>query len=252
MLLLVGLGNPGTQYAGNRHNIGFRALDALARRYRFSPWRAKFQGEVCEGEIGGQRVLALKPMTYMNESGRSVGEAARFYKIPPKDIFVFYDELDLPPAKLRVKLGGGAAGHNGIRSMIAHLDGDFHRVRLGIGHPGDKNRVTGWVLGDFAKADQEWLDLLFAAIGDQLPKLLAGNPEGFQSAVALVMSPPKAREPAAPRPLKPAAAANTPASPASTPEPAAPPAPQPTNAMADTLRRLMTANPMKPGKKGPK
>jgi PTH1 family peptidyl-tRNA hydrolase len=251
MLLLVGLGNPGAQYAGNRHNIGFMALDAVARRYRFSPWRAKFQGEVCEGEIDGTRVLALKPMTYMNESGRSVGEAARFYKIAPKDIFVFYDELDLPPAKLRVKLGGGAAGHNGIRSMIAHLDGDFHRVRLGIGHPGDKARVTGWVLGDFAKADQDWLDLLFAAVGDQLPKLLSGHAEAFQSAVALVMSPPKVRAPSPNRPSK-AEKPTESLKPDAAPPPPAKPDAAPANAMADTLRRLMTANPTKPGRKGPK
>jgi peptidyl-tRNA hydrolase, PTH1 family len=252
MMLLVGLGNPGAQYAGNRHNIGFMALDALARRYRFSPWRAKFQGEVCEGEINGERVLALKPMTYMNESGRSVGEAARFYKIAPKDIFTFYDELDLPPAKLRVKLGGGAAGHNGIRSMIAHLDGDFHRVRLGIGHPGDKARVTGWVLGDFAKVDQEWLDLLFGAIGDQMPKLLSGHAEAFQSAVALVMSPPKVREALTTRPPKPEKAAEGPPGDATPAVPVPKLEPAPANAMADTLRRLMTANPTKPGRKGPK
>ena len=143
MLLFVGLGNPGADYARNRHNIGFMAVDAIVRRHSFSPWRAKFQGEVCEGTIAGEKVVALKPMTYMNESGRSVTEACRFYKIEPKDVVVFHDELDLPPAKIRVKLGGGHAGHNGLRSIGAHIGPDYRRVRLGIGHPGSKERVTG-------------------------------------------------------------------------------------------------------------
>ncbi|MER2607201.1 MAG: aminoacyl-tRNA hydrolase, partial [Siculibacillus sp.] len=147
MLLFVGLGNPGAEYARNRHNIGFMAVDALVRRRSFSPWRAKFHGEICEGTIGDEKIVALKPQTYMNDSGRAVVACMSFYKIEPKDVVVFHDELDLPPAKIRVKIGGGHAGHNGLRSIQAHIGPDFRRVRLGIGHPGAKDRVTGWVLG---------------------------------------------------------------------------------------------------------
>ena len=183
MLLFVGLGNPGADYARNRHNIGFMAVDAIVRRHSFSPWRAKFQGEVCEGTIGGEKIVALKPTTYMNESGRSVAAACQFYKIEPKDVVVFHDELDLPPAKIRVKLGGGHAGHNGLRSIGAHIGPDYRRIRLGIGHPGAKERVTGWVLGDFAKVDREWLEPLLDDVAANADRLVAGDDTAFMNAL---------------------------------------------------------------------
>jgi PTH1 family peptidyl-tRNA hydrolase len=167
MLLLVGLGNPGPRYADNRHNIGFMALDAIARRHGFSPWRRRFDGEVAEGELDGERILALKPMTFMNDSGRSVGQAARFYKIPPEQVLVLHDELDLAPGKVKLKSGGGHAGHNGLRSIIDHIGPAFRRLRLGIGHPGHKDRVHGYVLSDFAKAEHDWLERLFDALAAQ-------------------------------------------------------------------------------------
>lgn len=224
MLLFVGLGNPGADYARNRHNIGFMAVDAIVRRHSFSPWRAKFQGEVCEGTIGSEKIVALKPMTYMNESGRSVAACAQFYKIEPKDIVVFHDELDLDPGRIRVKLGGGHAGHNGLRSIHAHLGPDYRRVRLGIGHPGSKERVTAHVLGDFAKVDREWLEPLLDDVADAAPFLVGNDDTGFMNRIAG-----KPAEKSAP--TKPA-----PAAPKSTgpgPEPAA------RNAMAETLRRLL-------------
>ncbi len=153
MKLFVGLGNPGDEYARNRHNVGFMCVDRIAAAHGFGPWKKKFQGFACEGEIAGERVLLLKPQTYMNESGRSVGEAARFLKIAEADIVVFYDEIDLAPGKLKVKTGGGNAGHNGLRSISAHLGNDYVRVRIGVGHPGNKELVARWVLNDFAKAD---------------------------------------------------------------------------------------------------
>lgn len=192
MLLLVGLGNPGLKYAGNRHNIGFMALDALAGAHRFGPWRRKFQGELAEGEIAGARCLALKPQTFMNESGRAVGEAAGFYKLGPEAVVVFYDELDLAPGRLRMKRGGGAAGHNGIRSIIASPIGEgFRRARLGIGHPGDKARVLGYVLSDFAKAEQAWLDALCTACAKAAPLLVAGEDERYQAEVLRLAPAPK-------------------------------------------------------------
>jgi PTH1 family peptidyl-tRNA hydrolase len=189
MQLLVGLGNPGPKYAGNRHNIGFMAVDEIVRRHGFSAWRKRFQGEVSEGSFGPDKVLVLKPMTYMNESGRSVGEAMRFYGIDPADVIVFYDELDLEPGKLRVKLGGGAAGHNGIRSMIAHAGPHFQRVRLGIGHPGDRNMVQPHVLSDFAKTDKAWLEPLLDAIARHAPLLVRGEEASFQNKVHLALNP---------------------------------------------------------------
>jgi PTH1 family peptidyl-tRNA hydrolase len=189
MQLLVGLGNPGPKYAGNRHNIGFMAVDEIVRRHGFSAWRKRFQGEVSEGSFGAEKVLVLKPMTYMNESGRSVGEAMRFYGIDPADVIVFYDELDLEPGKLRVKLGGGAAGHNGIRSMIAHAGPHFQRVRLGIGHPGDRNMVQPHVLSDFTKADKSWLEPLLDAIAQHAPLLVRGDEASFQNKVHLALNP---------------------------------------------------------------
>ncbi len=190
MLLLVGLGNPGNKYADNRHNIGFMAVDEIVRRHGFSPERRRFQGLVSEGTLAGKKVLTLKPQTFMNESGRSVGEAARFFKIEPEQIIVFHDELDLEPGKLRVKKGGGLAGHNGLKSMAAHIGKDFRRVRLGIGHPGDKNKVMGYVLRDFPKADDKWLDPLLDAMAEAAPLLCGKDDAAFASKVALILKPP--------------------------------------------------------------
>jgi len=166
MLLIVGLGNPGPGYAGNRHNVGFMAVDAIQRRHGFQPWRRRFQGETAEGTLSGQRVLLLKPTTYMNNSGRAVQEAARFFKIPPADIVVLHDEVDLPPGKTRVKTGGGAAGHNGLRSIDAAIGADYRRLRIGVGHPGVKDAVPHYVLHDFSKEDGTWLVPLIDAIAD--------------------------------------------------------------------------------------
>ncbi len=187
MRLFVGLGNPGAKYAGNRHNIGFLAIDEIARRHRFAPWRSRFQGQVSEGTVGTERVMLLKPQTYMNESGQSVGEAMRFYKIGLADLSVFHDELDLAPAKLRVKVGGGNAGHNGLRSITAHCGNDYRRVRLGIGHPGDKALVLHFVLADFAKAEWPWVENLCTACADAAPLLADGEDASFQNKVHLFM-----------------------------------------------------------------
>lgn len=190
MYLFVGLGNPGAKYASNRHNIGFMAVDVIAAAHKFSPWKKKFQGEICDGTVAGTKVLLLKPQTFMNESGRSVGEAVRFHNIPLDKVFVFYDELDLEAGKLRVKLGGGAAGHNGIRSISSHITPEFKRVRLGIGHPGDARMVTPHVLGDFAKSDREWLVALLDAVADNAAMLIEGSEAKFQSHVHLKVNPP--------------------------------------------------------------
>jgi PTH1 family peptidyl-tRNA hydrolase len=187
MQLWVGLGNPEPGMARNRHNIGFMAVDVIADRHGFSPWRQRFKGLVAEGMIGGVKILALKPLTYMNVSGESVQAAAAFFKIPPGDIVAFHDELDLIPGKVRVKKGGGAAGHNGLRSMDRMLGTpDYWRVRLGIGHPGDKARVHGHVLGNFAKDDEDWLTTLLAAVADAAPLLTQARPEDFMTRVALL------------------------------------------------------------------
>ena len=191
MKLFVGLGNPGPKHAGNRHNIGFMAVDAIIRRHSLPAPRRRFQGEVSEGRLGGEKVLLLKPHTYMNESGRSVGEAANFYKIEPDDIVVFHDELDLDPGKMRVKTGGGTAGHNGLKSIGRFIGPDFHRVRLGIGHPG-RDRVLSYVLKDFAKADADWLDPLIDAIADHAPLLADGQDATFANKVHLAINPEKA------------------------------------------------------------
>lgn len=187
MLLFVGLGNPGRAYAGNRHNIGFMAVEAIARRHGFSSPRARFQGQVREGTVGGERVLLLQPQTYMNESGRAVGEAARFHKIALHDIVVFHDELDLAPAKCRVKIGGGNAGHNGLRSITAHLGNDYKRVRLGIGHPGDKALVHAYVLNDFAKSEQPWVEALCEALADNAALIAKGEDAALQNKLHLAM-----------------------------------------------------------------
>jgi peptidyl-tRNA hydrolase, PTH1 family len=184
--LLVGLGNPGPEHAKQRHNIGFLTLDRIAERHSFGPWGKRFQGLFAEGRLNGEKVLALKPQTFMNRSGDSVQQAAHFYKLPPQDVIVLYDELDLVPGKVRVKRGGGAAGHNGIRSIDAAMGPDFWRVRLGIGHPGHKDRVTGYVLQNFAKADQEWLPPLLDAVADEIGLLVADRPEDFMNRVALL------------------------------------------------------------------
>ena len=190
MLLWVGLGNPEPGMARQRHNIGFMAVDAIARRHGFSPWRRRFKGLVAEGNIGRERVMALKPLTYMNGSGESVQPAAAFFKLPPEAITAFHDELDLAPGKVRVKRGGGAAGHNGLRSMDRQLGTpDYWRVRLGIGHPGHKDRVTGHVLGDFSKDDAKWLPELLDAVADAAPILAEGQAEAFMSKVALLAPP---------------------------------------------------------------
>jgi peptidyl-tRNA hydrolase, PTH1 family len=184
MLLLVGLGNPGPKYEKNRHNIGFMAMDAMAGRHGFGPWKRKFQADLAEGSIAGQKCLLLKPQTFMNESGRAIGEAAQFYKLTPAQVVVFYDELDLAPGRLRMKTGGGAAGHNGVRSTIASPVGDaFRRARMGIGHPGHKDAVHGYVLSDFAKADWPWVAALTAACAEAAPLLVAGEDEKYQGEV---------------------------------------------------------------------
>jgi len=194
-LLVAGLGNPGRSYAGSRHNIGFMVVDALCERYGFGPFRSRFFGQAAEGTVAGRRVLALKPMTYMNESGRSVAEARRFYKVEPADVIVFHDELDLAAGKLRVKAGGGTAGHNGIRSIRDHIGPEFRRVRVGIGHPGDKGRVVGHVLKDFTKADRAWLDPLLDAVVTHFPLLAGGDGAAFMSKVALTLNPPPPKPP---------------------------------------------------------
>jgi PTH1 family peptidyl-tRNA hydrolase len=188
MLLLVGLGNPGTKYAGNRHNIGFMALEAIARRHNIAPWRRRFQGVAVEGTIGGKKVLLLLPGTYMNESGRAVSEAVGFYKLSVGDVIVFHDELELTPFKVRVKAGGGNAGHNGLRSISAHIGNDYRRVRLGIGHPGDKKLVEHYVLQDFAK--DEWLgvETLCDLVADNVSLLIDGKDSSFQNKIHLAMA----------------------------------------------------------------
>lgn len=197
MLLLVGLGNPGEKYRRHRHNVGFMAVDAIADAHGFDAPRKKFEGEFREGEIGGERTLILKPQTYMNESGRSVAAAMRFYKLAPGDVVAFHDELDLAAGRIKAKLGGGAAGHNGLRSIDQHIGADFRRVRIGIGHPGDKSRVTGHVLGDFAKADREWLDPLLAAMAKSA-SYLTDSDARFLTAVAQELQPPRAAMPPSP------------------------------------------------------
>ena len=189
MLLLVGLGNPGSRYAGNRHNIGFMAVDEIVRRRGLGPWRKRFQGAAAEGTLAGEKVVALKPMTYMNESGRSVGEAMRYFNLEPKDVIVIHDELDLPPGKVRVKTGGGVAGHNGLRSLGAHIGPDFQRVRIGVGHPGIKELVLHHVLRDFAKSDREWLEPLIDAIAEHAPLLAEGKAASFQNKIHLALNP---------------------------------------------------------------
>ena len=187
MLLLVGLGNPGARYACNRHNVGFLVVKEIAKRHGLGPWRRRFAGVACEGPLGGVRTLLLLPGTFMNESGRAVAEAAHFYKISPADITVFHDEIDLPPGKVRVKIGGGIAGHNGLRSISEHIGNDYRRVRIGVGHPGDKDLVQHYVLSDFAKSDRGWVDALVAIIGENAELIARGQDASFQNKVHLAM-----------------------------------------------------------------
>ncbi|MFN3930318.1 MAG: aminoacyl-tRNA hydrolase [Brevundimonas sp.] len=195
MIIIAGLGNPGPKYQGNRHNIGFMAVDEIARRWSFGPERAKFQSVIREGEVetasGRERILLMKPQTYMNESGRAVAEAARFYKVQPPQVVVFHDEIDLAPGRFRMKSGGGAAGQNGVRSLISQLGPDFRRGRMGIGHPGEPQLVHGYVLSDFHKADQAWLAPMLTALADALPFAMAGDDDRYQAEVMRLAPAPK-------------------------------------------------------------
>lgn len=191
MILLVGLGNPGKGYAGNRHNFGYMAVDEIIRRHSFMPERVRFQGLVAEGNVGGTKVLALKPTTYMNLSGQSVGEAARFYKIPIGNIIVLHDELDLPLGKVRVKTGGGHGGNNGVRSIIDHIGADFCRIRLGVGHPGEKHLVSGHVLKDFAKAEMSMVENIVDSVARHAELIVAGDASSFMNKIAIDIAPPK-------------------------------------------------------------
>lgn len=222
MQLFVGLGNPGAKYANTRHNVGFMALDRIAADHGFAPWRGKFQGSLSEGRLGSHKVLLLKPETFMNLSGQSVGEALRFYKIDPAAVTVFHDELDLAPGKVRVKQGGGHAGHNGLRSLHAHIGHDHARVRIGIGHPGHKDRVAGYVLSDFAKAEQGVLDDLLRGLSDGAPHLANGDSGRFLNAIAQRVAPPRAST-GQQRPTD----APPPKAPPAPPDPASDPAPDP-------------------------
>jgi PTH1 family peptidyl-tRNA hydrolase len=194
MLLLVGLGNPGPRYAYNRHNVGFMALELIRKRYGFSAARSRFEGETSEGTVAGEKILALKPLTFMNDSGRAVGAAANFHKIAPGDVIVLHDEIDLAPGKVRVKRGGGHAGHNGLRSITQHIGAEFRRVRMGVGHPG-KERVLGHVLNDFSTEEREWAGAMIGAVSDSLPLLIAGDDASFMSEVARRAPPPQAPAP---------------------------------------------------------
>ncbi|HWV51905.1 aminoacyl-tRNA hydrolase [Pseudorhodoplanes sp.] len=188
MFLLVGLGNPGARYAGNRHNIGFMVVDAIARRHGFQPWRRRFQGVATEGSLGGKKTLLLLPGTFMNESGRAVAEAAKFYKIEPRDITVVHDEIELPPGKVRIKVGGGIAGHNGLRSVSGQIGNEYKRVRIGVGHPGDKNLVHAHVLSDFAKSEREWVETLIEALAEHAPLLARGEDASLQNKIHLALA----------------------------------------------------------------
>ncbi|WP_171117424.1 aminoacyl-tRNA hydrolase [Ruegeria sp. HKCCA5463] len=199
MKLFVGLGNPGQKYARNRHNIGFMAVERIAEDHGFGPWKSKFQGEISEGRLGSEKILLLKPQTFMNRSGQSVGEAMRFYKLESTDVVVFHDELDLAPGKVRVKAGGGHAGHNGLRSIHDHIGAAYDRVRLGIGHPGRKEMVSAYVLSDFAKSEADWLDDVLRGVSDGVPHLARDDGGKFMNAVALRTAPPRSSKTAAPK-----------------------------------------------------
>lgn len=234
MRLFVGLGNPGSEYARQRHNVGFMALDRIAGRHGLGTWKKKFRALACDGAIAGHRVVLLKPQTYMNDSGESVGEAQRFLKIADKDVFVFHDELDLAPGKLRVKVGGGNAGHNGLRSITAHIGNEYARVRIGIGHPGSKELVLRYVLHDFAKADAAWLEPLLDAMADAAPRLAAGQQERFMTDVARALKDGDADE----KPPQPAPAERKPA-PARAPHPAGERQSKRATALAENLKKWL-------------
>ena len=221
MKLLVGLGNPGAKYAGNRHNVGFMALDRIASDHGFGPWRGKFQGQISEGRLGDEKVVLLKPETFMNRSGQSVGEALRFFKLEPPDVVVFHDEIDLAPGKLKAKDGGGHAGHNGLRSLHAHIGDAYGRVRMGVGHPGHKDAVPHYVLKDFPKADEAWLDDMLRGISDGAEALAAGDKGRFMNAVSLRLNPPRSSKSAQKTSPKPE------------------PEPEPEEAQKSPLQRLM-------------
>jgi len=235
MKLLVGLGNPGAKYARHRHNVGFMAVERIADRYRFSPWRKRFQGEAADGEIAGEKCLLLKPQTFMNESGRAVGEAMRFLKLELSELIVFHDELDLAPGKLKVKTGGGNAGHNGLRSISAHQGNDYVRVRIGIGHPGHKDAVYGYVLHDFHKSEEAWLAPLLDAVADAAGRIVQGDNARFMSDVALAL---KDEEPVA-RNVAAAPAAPLPSKPKAAPHPAGERAGKRQSALADNLKKWL-------------
>lgn len=229
MILLVGLGNPGAKYERNRHNVGFMAVDRIAADHGFTPWRARFQGQAAEGRLGDTRTVLLKPGTFMNLSGQSVGEAMRYLKLDPAQVLVLHDELDLAPGKVRLKLGGGHAGHNGLRSIHQHIGDAYRRLRIGIGHPGHKDRVAGYVLSDFAKAEETGLDDLLRGISDGAEALAAGDDARFMNAVAARVAPPRNSG------TRPAAKPETRPQPATRPEPAPEPAAQ---SLSDRLRAL--------------
>ncbi len=191
MLLLVGLGNPGAAYTKNRHNIGFMAVDEIVRRHSFETYRARFHGRVAAGSVAGARLLALKPKTFVNDSGRSVAAAMRYHRLGVGDLIVLHDDLDLKPGKVRVKRGGGHAGHKGLRNIDAHIGRDYLRVRIGIGHPGEKTRVTGYVLRNFTKADRPWVEATVGAVAEALPLLITGDESGFMNKVTLTRAPPR-------------------------------------------------------------
>jgi PTH1 family peptidyl-tRNA hydrolase len=241
MKLFVGLGNPGAKYAGNRHNIGFMAVDRIAADHGFGPWRRSFKGLVAEGRLGAEKVVALKPETFMNLSGEAVQAALAFYKLPLADVVVFHDELDLAPGKVRLKAGGGHAGHNGLRSIHGHLGDGYGRVRLGIGHPGHKDAVAAYVLHDFAKADTDWLDDLLHGLSDGAPALAEGDGARFLNAVSLRTAPPRSgggdanRRPAADPAARAAPAAAVPAASAPAADPAAPTARSTPKSLLDRL-----------------
>ncbi|WP_199261208.1 aminoacyl-tRNA hydrolase [Paracoccus binzhouensis] len=235
MKLIVGLGNPGAKYAANRHNVGFMAVDRMAADHGFTPWRSRFQGEAAEGRLGEERVTLLKPATFMNLSGQSVGEAMRYLKLTPQDVIVLHDELDLAPGKVRLKTGGGHAGHNGLRSIHQHIGEGYRRLRIGIGHPGHKDRVAAYVLSDFAKAEEAGLDDLLRGISDGAAALAAGDDARVMNAVAARVSPPRN---SGTRPGGPGDAPAAKPGPRSGPKPAAAEAPPEPPSFADRLRAL--------------
>lgn len=239
MLILAGLGNPGAKYENNRHNIGFMAVERIAREHGFSPWRKKFKALVCEGSIGTARVTLLKPETFMNDSGRAVGEAMRFLKIEPADVVVFHDELDLLPNKIKVKSGGGNAGHNGLRSISAHIGNEYPRVRIGIGHPGSKDAVVHYVLADFAKSERDWVRDMLDAIADAAPYLAKGDDARFLTDVARKTQA-AGNEPDDEKPPVRAKPSPAPAKPAKSPHPAGERANKRQSALAENLKKWLS------------